>query len=66
MIKKSTLLGGKTSWRANAPAILVHVLPLDITKPDAAEQLSTTLDRLALPAVQGVVQTRLGFRRKKT
>jgi 6-methylsalicylic acid synthase len=33
----------------------VHVLPLDITKPDAAEQLSTTLDRLALPAVQGVV-----------
>ncbi|KAJ6163333.1 hypothetical protein N7497_003312 [Penicillium chrysogenum] len=26
----------------------VHVLPLDITKPDAAEQLSTTLDRLAL------------------
>ncbi|KAJ5375156.1 Acyl transferase/acyl hydrolase/lysophospholipase [Penicillium concentricum] len=33
----------------------VHVLPLDITKPDAVEQLSTALDRLALPSVQGVV-----------
>ncbi|KAJ5415513.1 Acyl transferase/acyl hydrolase/lysophospholipase [Penicillium sp. CMV-2018d] len=33
----------------------VHVLPLDIAKPDAVEQLSTALDRLSLPAVQGVV-----------
>ncbi|KAJ5753785.1 Acyl transferase/acyl hydrolase/lysophospholipase [Penicillium nucicola] len=33
----------------------VHVLPLDLTKPDAAKQLSEALDRLALPAVQGVV-----------
>jgi 6-methylsalicylic acid synthase len=33
----------------------VHVLPLDITHPDAANQLSVALDRLALPAVQGVV-----------
>ncbi|KAJ5169311.1 Acyl transferase/acyl hydrolase/lysophospholipase [Penicillium coprophilum] len=33
----------------------VHVLPLDITKPDAAEHLSTALDRLALPSVLGVV-----------
>ncbi|KAJ6189146.1 hypothetical protein N7519_004054 [Penicillium mononematosum] len=33
----------------------VHVLSLDTTKPDAVEQLSTALDRLALPAVQGVV-----------
>ncbi|KAJ5972453.1 Acyl transferase/acyl hydrolase/lysophospholipase [Penicillium vulpinum] len=33
----------------------VHVLPLDITKPDAVEQLSAALDRLSLPQVQGVV-----------
>lgn len=33
----------------------VHVLSLDIGAPDAAEQLSATLDRLSLPPVLGVV-----------